>query len=127
MLIDRMLSLLERSCEGTFAQSRSRQRASELSLGTLCSYGRRTISRAFWSSGPVEHTISSHYPSGERTPNAPPPWTSSHSCEGKSTKRLFPIASAEKSPEIQSPTLILNANYCPNSNHGQGSPMPLSA
>jgi len=51
MLIDRMTSLLKRSCEAAFAQSRRWRRASELSLGTLCSYGRRTLSLAICAVG----------------------------------------------------------------------------
>lgn len=68
MLIDRMLSLLDRSCEGTFAQSRSRQRASELSLGTLCSYGRRTISRAICAVGRQDQDWSADYKIYSRSP-----------------------------------------------------------
>jgi len=71
MLIDRMLSLLERSCEGTFAQSRSRERASELSLGTLCSYGRRTISRAICAVGRQDQDWSADYKIYSRSPWAP--------------------------------------------------------
>ena len=58
---------------------------------------------------------SSPCPSGERTRNAPRPWTSSPCCERKSTKRPFRIVCAQRSLKIRSPTLILNPDYCPNS------------
>jgi len=68
MLIDQMLWLLERSCDGAFAQSRSRRRASELSLGTLCSYGRRTISRAICAVGRQHQDWSADYKIYSRSP-----------------------------------------------------------
>jgi len=68
MLIDRMLSLLQRSCQGVFAQSRSQRRASELSLGTLCSYGRRTISRAICAVGRQHQDWSADYKIYSRSP-----------------------------------------------------------
>jgi hypothetical protein len=61
MLIDCMGSLLERSCGGTFAQGRSQRRASELSLGTLSSYGRRTFSRAICAVGRQDQDWSADY------------------------------------------------------------------
>jgi hypothetical protein len=68
MLIDRMVSLLQRSCEGTFAQTRSQRRASELSLGTLCSYGRRTFSRAVCAVGRQDQDWSADYKLFSRSP-----------------------------------------------------------
>jgi hypothetical protein len=68
MLIDRMLSLLQRSCQGAFAQSRSQRRASELSLGTLSSYGRRTLSRAICAVGRHHQDWSADYKIFSRSP-----------------------------------------------------------
>lgn len=68
MLTDRMLWLLERSCEGVFAQARSRRRASELSLGTLCSFGRRTLSRAICAVGRQDQDWSADYKVYSRGP-----------------------------------------------------------
>jgi hypothetical protein len=68
MLIDRMLSLLHRSCGGTFAQGRSQRRASELSLGTLSSYGRRTFSRAICAVGRQDQDWSADYKLFSRSP-----------------------------------------------------------
>ena len=68
MLIDRMISLLQRSCEGAFAQSRTGRRASELSLGMLCSYGRRTISRAICAVGRQDQDWSADYKIYSRSP-----------------------------------------------------------
>jgi len=61
MLIDQMGSLLQRSCEGTFTQGRSQRRASELSLGILASYGRRTFSRAICAVGRQDQDWSADY------------------------------------------------------------------
>jgi hypothetical protein len=68
MLIDRMVSLVERSCQGTFAQARSCRRASELSLGTLSSYGRRTLSRAICAVGRHHQDWSADYKVFSRSP-----------------------------------------------------------
>jgi hypothetical protein len=68
MLIDRMASLLQRSCEGTFTQTRSQRRASELSVGTLCSYGRRTFSRAICAVGRQDQDWSADYNVFSRSP-----------------------------------------------------------
>jgi hypothetical protein len=68
MLIDRMVSLLQRSCEGTFAQVRSQRRAWELSLGTLASYGRRTFSRAICAVGRQDQDWSADYKLFSRSP-----------------------------------------------------------
>jgi DDE superfamily endonuclease len=46
-----MADLLQEACEKTFAQKRSCTRAMELSLGTLCALGRRTISRSICAVG----------------------------------------------------------------------------
>jgi hypothetical protein len=51
MLSEQMTSLLHDSCLGAFAQERSRIRAMELSLGTLCALGRRTLSRSICALG----------------------------------------------------------------------------
>jgi hypothetical protein len=50
MLSDRLTSLLQDAC-GAFPQERSRTRAMELSLGTLCAMGRRTLSRSICAVG----------------------------------------------------------------------------
>ena len=68
MLIERMVSLLQRSCAVTFAQARSQRRASELSLGTLCSYGRRTFSRAICAVGRQDQDWSADYKVFSRSP-----------------------------------------------------------
>ena len=46
-----MTDLLRDACTGAFAQERSRTRAMELSLGTLCAFGRRTLSRSICAVG----------------------------------------------------------------------------
>jgi hypothetical protein len=73
MLDDRMVSLVQRSCAVTFAQARSQRRAWELSLGTLCSYGRRTFSRAICAVGRQDDDWSADYKVFSRSPwDAPP-------------------------------------------------------
>ncbi len=51
MLCEQMTSLLKDACSGAFVQERSRIRAMELSLGTLCALGRRTVSRSICAVG----------------------------------------------------------------------------
>ena len=68
MLIDRMLSLLERSCDGVFAQARSPAQGGKLSLGMLCSYGRRTVSRAICAVGRQDRDWSADYKVFSRSP-----------------------------------------------------------
>ena len=51
MLSEQMLSLLQESCSEAFIQKRSCIRAMELSLGTLCALGRRTLSRSICAVG----------------------------------------------------------------------------
>lgn len=61
MLIDGMGSLLQRSCGGTFVQDRTQRRASQLCVGMLCSYGRRTFSRAICAVGRQDQDWSADY------------------------------------------------------------------
>lgn len=67
-LSDSLRVLLDESCEGAFAQRRTRQRAQELALGTLCSFGRRTISRAICALGRQGADWSADYKLYSRSP-----------------------------------------------------------
>jgi len=60
--------LLDRSCAGAFAQRRTRERAAELALGMLCSFGRRTISRAICALGRQSGDWSADYKLYSRSP-----------------------------------------------------------
>jgi hypothetical protein len=61
MLSEQMISLLHEACYGAFAQVRSRIRAMELSFGSLCSLGRRTISRSICAVGRQHQDWSADY------------------------------------------------------------------
>jgi len=61
MLSDQMTSLLQDACAGAFLQQRSRIRAMELSLGTLCALGRRTLSRSICAVGRQHQDWSADY------------------------------------------------------------------
>jgi len=61
MLAEHMTSLLQDACSGVFVQERSRVRAMELSLGTLCSLGRRTLSRSICAVGRQHQDWSADY------------------------------------------------------------------
>jgi hypothetical protein len=60
--------LVRESCAGAFAQVRSRTRAAELLLGTLCSFGRRTVSRAICALGRQHQDWSADYKLYSRSP-----------------------------------------------------------
>jgi len=61
MLSEQMTSLLQDACSGAFIQERSRVRAVELSLGGLCSLGRRTVSRSICAVGRQHQDWSADY------------------------------------------------------------------
>ena len=61
MLSEQMTSLLQDACSGAFVQERSRVRAMELSFGSLCSLGRRTISRSICAVGRQHQDWSADY------------------------------------------------------------------
>ena len=61
MLSERITSRLQESCAGAFFQERSRIRAMELSLGSLCSLGRRTLSRSICAVGRQHQDWSADY------------------------------------------------------------------
>jgi hypothetical protein len=61
MLSEQMTSLLQESCAEAFSQERSRIRAMELSLGTLCALGRRTLSRSICAVGRQHQDWSADY------------------------------------------------------------------
>ena len=61
MLSNQMTSLLQQSCAGAFSQERSRIRAMELSFGTLCALGRRTLSRSICAVGRQHQDWSADY------------------------------------------------------------------
>lgn len=61
MLSERITSLLQESCAEAFVQERSRIRAMELSLGTLCALGRRTLSRSICAVGRQHQDWSADY------------------------------------------------------------------
>jgi len=60
--------LLKQSCAGAFAQQRTAARAEELALGTLTSFGRRTISRAICALGRQMVDWSADYKLFSRSP-----------------------------------------------------------
>jgi len=64
----RFLALVRESVEGTFAQGRSRQRAEELLLGSLCAFGRRTVSRSICAVGRQDQDWSADYKLYSRSP-----------------------------------------------------------
>jgi hypothetical protein len=61
MLSEQMTSLLQDACRGAFVQDRSRIRAMELSLGSLCALGRRTLSRSICALGRQHQDWSADY------------------------------------------------------------------
>ena len=61
MLGEQMTYLLQEACSGAFVQKRSRIRAMELSFGSLCSLGRRTISRSICAVGRQHQDWSADY------------------------------------------------------------------
>lgn len=61
MLVERTITLLQESCAGVFAQARSQARAVELGLGSLCSFGRRTLSRSICAVGRQHQDWSADY------------------------------------------------------------------
>ena len=68
MLSDQIISLLYDSFSGTFAQERSRIRATELCLGNLCALGRRTLSRCICAVGRQDQDWSADYKVFSRSP-----------------------------------------------------------
>ena len=58
---EQMTYLLQEACSGAFVQERSRIRAMELSFGSLCSLGRRTISRSICAVGRQHQDWSADY------------------------------------------------------------------
>jgi hypothetical protein len=63
-----LLPLLQDSCAGVFAQRRTRARAVQLAVGSLCSFGRRTISRAVCAVGRQDQDWSADYKLYSRSP-----------------------------------------------------------
>lgn len=63
-----LLGLLKESAGGAFAQRRTRARAAQLALGSLCSFGRRTISRALCALGRQDRDWSADYKLYSRSP-----------------------------------------------------------
>src|SRR3972149_5978684 len=61
MLSEQIMSLLRDGCGKAFVQERSRVRAMELSLGTLCALGRRTLSRSICAIGRQHQDWSADY------------------------------------------------------------------
>jgi hypothetical protein len=61
MLSEQMTLLLQDACSGAFSQARSSIRAMELSFGSLCSLGRRTISRSICAVGRQHQDWSADY------------------------------------------------------------------
>lgn len=61
MLSEQVLSLLREGCSEAFIQKRSCIRAMELSLGTLCALGRRTLSRSICAVGRQDQDWSADY------------------------------------------------------------------
>lgn len=61
MLSEQILSLLQDGCAEAFVQERSRVRAMELSLGSLCALGRRTLSRSICAIGRQHQDWSADY------------------------------------------------------------------
>jgi hypothetical protein len=68
MLCEQMASLFKDACSGAFIQARSRIRAMELSFGTLCAYGRRTLSRSICAVGRQHQDWSADYKVFSRSP-----------------------------------------------------------
>lgn len=68
MLIEQTISLLKDSFAGAFSQKRTRERAVELSMGTLCSFGKRTISRSICAVGRQQKDWSADYKLFSRSP-----------------------------------------------------------
>jgi hypothetical protein len=68
MLNEQMLSLLQDGCSEAFGQERSRVRAMELSMGTLCALGRRTLSRSICAVGRQHQDWSADYKIFSRSP-----------------------------------------------------------
>lgn len=68
MLCEQITSLLKDACLGAFAQERSRVRAMELSFGTLCALGRRTLSRSICAVGRQHQDWSADYKVFSRSP-----------------------------------------------------------
>lgn len=68
MLCEQMTSLLQDACSGAFVQERSRIRAMELSLGSLCALGRRTVSRSICAVGRQHQDWSADYKVFSRSP-----------------------------------------------------------
>jgi hypothetical protein len=64
----RFQALVDESCAGVFAQARTRRRAAELALGSLCALGRRTISRAICAVGRQQEDWSADYKLYSRSP-----------------------------------------------------------
>ena len=71
MLSDQITSVLYDSFSGTFAQERSRIRATELCLGNLCALGRRTLSRCICAVGRQNQDWSADYKVFSRSPWEP--------------------------------------------------------
>lgn len=71
MLSDQVTSLLYESFSGAFAQERSRIRAMELSIGNLCAFGRRTLSRCICAVGRQDQDWSADYKVFSRSPWEP--------------------------------------------------------
>jgi hypothetical protein len=68
MLLDRFVSVLGYGCGETFAQDRSKNRAIELSMGFLCSFGKRTVSRSICAAGRNNADWSADYKIYSRSP-----------------------------------------------------------
>jgi hypothetical protein len=71
MLCKQLTSLLKDACSDAFAQERSRIRAMELSFGTLCALGRRTVSRSICALGRQHQDWSADYKVFSRSPWEP--------------------------------------------------------
>ena len=71
MLNEQMLSILQDGCSEAFGQQRSRIRAMELSMGTLCALGRRTLSRSICAVGRQHQDWSADYKIFSRSPWEP--------------------------------------------------------
>lgn len=61
MLCDQLIRLMQEGYEDVFSQTRTRDRAIELSLGALCSLGKRTVSRAICAVGRQHQDWSADY------------------------------------------------------------------
>jgi hypothetical protein len=71
MLCEQLSDLLTQACSGAFQQERSRIRAMELSLGSLCALGRRTLSRSICAVGRQHQDWSADYKVFSRSPWQP--------------------------------------------------------